>query len=172
MKTLHLMRHAKSSWDDPGLSDRDRPLTASGREAAVLIARLLEDELSQVELALCSGAVRTRQTLDALGPVLGADAVVQVEDDLYGMSADDLLTRLRQVDDATGTVLVVGHNPTLQHLTLELAAAGDPAVLERIRTKFPTAALATLAFGDGWSTLDRGAARLESFNTPRARRGR
>jgi phosphohistidine phosphatase len=172
MKTLHLMRHAKSSWEDAGASDHDRALTASGREAAGLVANYLAAALSEVELVLCSSALRTCQTLDALRPVLAAETVIRIEDELYEAGAADLLRRLRQVDGATPATLVVGHNPTMQNLTLELASEGDPAAMERIRTKFPTAALATLTFGETWSQLDRGAARLESFNTPGAlRRG-
>lgn len=170
MKTLHLMRHAKSTWEDPGVGDHDRVLTASGREAAGLVANHLAAALSEVDLVLCSSAARTRQTLDAIRPALASGPVIRIEDELYGASTSDLRNRLRQVDGSVATVLVVGHNPTLQDLTLELASEGDPAVLVRIRTKFPTAAVATLDFDGAWSQLDPGTARLQAFNSPRALR--
>ena len=110
---------------------------------------------------LCSTALRTRQTLAALLPVLPGDVVVLLEDELYGASPDGLMERLREVDDTIGAVLVIGHNPTLHALALALTGRGD--ALDR----FPTGALATLAFDGAWAELGEGGAELESFVVPR-----
>ena len=84
MNTLHLLRHAKSSWDDAGLADRDRPLAPRGRRAAKLIADYLRHEGIVPALVLCSPARRTRETLEALAEAFDDDVPVEFERDLYG----------------------------------------------------------------------------------------
>src|SRR4051812_25831408 len=143
MKRLYLLRHAKSSWKDTSLPDHDRPLAGRGRRAAKAIARHLREQGIEPELVLCSTARRARETLERIEPGLGTPAV-QVEDDLYAASAPVLLDRLRNVPDTVGSVMLIGHNPGLQELALDLAHPA-PAVRE-LATKYPTAALATLAF--------------------------
>ena len=117
-------------------------------------------------LVLCSTARRARDTLEPLQERLPAGADVRIEDDLYGASAAGLLARLHEVDEADGTVLVVGHNPGLEDLAGRLAGGGDPALIARLRAKFPTGALATLSFSGPWKELGSAAATLESFVVP------
>ncbi len=164
MKRLHLLRHAKSSWDDPGLADHERPLAPRGEKAALRIAEQLRSEEIAPELVLCSTALRARQTLAALLPVLAGDVEIRLEDGLYGAGVDDVLARLREVDEAVGSVLVVGHNPTLHELALALTRRAD--ALDR----FPTGALASVAFTTRWAQLAEGPAELEGFFAPRAPR--
>jgi phosphohistidine phosphatase len=115
---------------------------------------------------LCSSARRTRDTLALLE--LGKDVAVEIEDELYGAGPPDLLDRLRRVDAQVDSVMMIGHNPGLQDLAVELAGAGDADDLEQLHAKFPTAALATLDLGSGgWSELDRGTASLASLVLPR-----
>jgi phosphohistidine phosphatase len=147
MKQLYLLRHAKSSWKDTSLPDHDRPLAGRGRRAAKAIARHLREQRIEPELVLCSTARRARETLERLEPALGTPSV-QVEGDLYAASAPQLLERLRNVPDKVESVMLIGHNPGLQELALDLARA-SPAVRD-VATKYPTAALATLAF-PAWS---------------------
>jgi phosphohistidine phosphatase len=161
VKRLYLLRHAKSSWKDPGLDDHDRPLAGRGRRAADAVGRYLREHDLRPELVLCSTARRTRETLERMDLALGGRAV-RMEPGLYGASAGALLERLRDVPDAVGSVLLIGHNPGLQELALELARPA-PAVRE-LEAKYPTAALAAFAFeGPSWRDLDRGTARLVSF---------
>ena len=96
MHTLYLLRHAKSSWDDPTLPDDKRPLAPRGRRDGKRIAEHLRRQEIEPELVLCSSAARTRETLELLRPALGGATVV-VEDELYGASADRLLARIRLV---------------------------------------------------------------------------
>jgi phosphohistidine phosphatase len=161
MKLLHLLRHAKSSWDDPALADHDRPLAPRGLKASERIAEHVRRTKIAPELVLCSTALRTRQTLAALLPVLGSDVEIRLEDELYEAGRHELLARVRQVDDAVSSLLVIGHNPTLHELALFLSGRAD--VLDR----FPTGALATLAFPADWAVLDEGGAELQSFVVPR-----
>jgi phosphohistidine phosphatase len=162
-KQLYVLRHAKSSWDNPRLEDHERPLSARGRRAAGLIAAHLRSEAIAPELVLCSSARRTRETLAGVG--VGGEVVIDPE--LYDATASDVLERLRRVPSETASVMLIGHNPTLQILTSRLAAREDDPLLDAMRGKFPTGALATLAFGCGWRELDIGAARLTSFIRPR-----
>jgi phosphohistidine phosphatase len=165
MKRLYLLRHAKSSWKDTSLPDHDRPLTGRGRRAAKAIARHMRDNGIEPELVLCSTAQRARETLDRIEPALGTGEV-QLEPDLYAASAPALLERLRSVPDSVESVMVIGHNPGLQELGLELARTGPAA--SDLAAKYPTAALATLALAaSNWRELDRDTAELVELVRPR-----
>src|ERR1044071_581082 len=104
MRRLYLLRHAKSSWDDESLADHDRPLSGRGRRAADAIGRHLRAEGIEPELVLCSSAARARETLARIG--LTGD----VERDLYGASATELLARVRELPRSLESVLMIGHN--------------------------------------------------------------
>lgn len=117
---------------------------------------------------LCSSAVRTRQTLDAILPALEPAPEVLVEDGLYGAGVEELLARLRAVPAAVPSVLLIGHNPGIGELALALAGRGDAAALQRLRGGYPTGALATLAIADaGWAELRGGGAALRGYVVPR-----
>jgi phosphohistidine phosphatase len=163
-----LLRHAKSSWDDPALPDRDRPLAPRGIKAARRIAGHMQASGIRPELVLCSSARRTRDTLALLEPALDAEVAVEIEEQLYGADAADLIERLRRVDEGLGSAMLIGHNPALQDLGIELAGGGDAEALAQLHAKFPTAALATLDLGSGgWAELDPGTASLTSLVLPR-----
>ncbi len=159
VKTLTLLRHAKSSWDDPALADHDRPLAPRGRRAAKRIATYLRDEHLPVSLVLCSSAARTRETVELVSPPGG----IEIEDELYGASADQLLERLRRVPEQIDAVMLVGHNPAIHQLAITLASDSG----ELLYDKFPTAALATLTVTGPWRELDRGQGKLIAFVKPR-----
>lgn len=165
MKRLYLLRHAKSSWDDPALGDPDRPLAPRGRRAAKLMADHLRRKGISPELVLCSPSKRTRQTLKRIARGLGKNADVQIESALYAASATTLLEELHEVPDEVDSVMLIGHNPGIQDLALSLARAGSESL--RVRSKFPTAALATLKHNVTWHGLAPGSAELVSFVTPK-----
>lgn len=165
--TLYLLRHAKSSWADDSLSDRDRPLAPRGRRAAQRLVRYFREQGIAPEVVLCSPALRTRQTLELIEPGLGGHTEVLVEDELYGAGAEQLLLRLRRLPGEVDSALVIGHNPGVQDLAVLLVRGGDER--EQLRAHFPTAALATLAIPAGWPRLGRGGARLVGFRVPRDR---
>ena len=164
-KTLYLLRHAKSSWEDPTLPDHDRPLAPRGRRAATLIAEHLRRQRSTPRLVLCSSSERTRETLKRISAGLRGGVEVRIEERLYTASVRDLLQRLHEVDARVASVMLIGHYPALQELALSLARTGVD--LRRLRDKFPTAGLATLAFRGAWDELAPGAAELIAFVTPR-----
>lgn len=170
MKTLFLMRHAKSSWDDPKLADQDRPLAPRGHKAAARMAEYLRKNGVKPSVVLCTSAKRARQTLEHLRPALPKETTVKVEPRLYTAGSRDLMTRLRRLSHTAASVLVVGHNPAMQELVMELASK-DPK-LKAVRNKFPTAALAVLkAPTDEWRQLSPGEATLVEFVTPKGLEG-
>jgi phosphohistidine phosphatase len=165
MKRIYLLRHAKSSWKDTSLPDHDRPLADRGRRAAKAIVRHMRDNSIAPELVLCSTARRARETLDRIEPALGTDAI-EVEGDLYAASAPTLLARLQSVPETVESVLLIGHNPGLQDLALELARPSPTA--DDLAAKYPTAALATLEVSAStWRELDRNNAELVELVRPR-----
>ena len=165
-KTLYLLRHAKSSWDDPTLPDHDRPLASRGRRASRIVAEHLCEQAIAPSLVLCSSSRRTRETLKRISPGFEEEREIQIEQDLYATPASGLLARLHAVEPDVDSVMLIGHNPAIQELALSLAGKG--AQLERLREKFPTAALATLTFTAGWRQLGPGVAELVAFVTPSA----
>jgi phosphohistidine phosphatase len=165
MKRLYLLRHAKSSWDEPTLVDHERPLAPRGRRAVKVMAKHLRREGIAPQLVLCSSSRRTRQTLTRIAPGLGKSADVQIRSKLYAASAPELLEVLREVPDGVESVMVIGHNPGIQDLALSLARDGPQ--ITRVRGKFPTAALATLEFRAAWRELAPGSAELVSFVKPK-----
>ncbi len=166
MAELHLLRHAKSSWDDPRLRDHDRPLNARGRRAAAAMAAHMARIALRPALVLCSPAARARQTWEALAPTVAA-ARVEFDTALYEASAGDLLARLRALPAAeAGPLLLIGHNPGLERLALLLVDA-DSEALRRMRQKYPTAALASFACPGAWSDLGPAACRLLAFVRPK-----
>lgn len=150
MRRLYLLRHAKSSWEDARLDDRDRPLAPRGRRAAKQLAAYARRERIRPQLVLCSPARRTRETLEEILPALGRKAEVSFEDELYMADAGDLLARLRGIPDDVESVLLVGHNPGIQEL-LSLLAGHEAE--GRVGDKVPTGALATLEHDGSWHTL-------------------
>ena len=160
MKRVWLLRHAKSSWDDPGLDDHDRPLAPRGVRASERIARWASDNDLRPDLVLCSTAVRARATLDLTIAALG-DPEIEFDDGLYHAWATDLLQRLTTLRPGVASVLLIGHNPGLHELACLLAPPGPEA--------FPTGALAELRLAtDTWNEARAGCARLEGLVVPRS----
>jgi len=167
MRTLILLRHLKSSWDDPGLPDHDRPLAARGRRAGKHIRRDIQNDRIAPQLVLCSSAVRAVQTWKAIRAGVPEPGRVRIEGGLYEASAESLLERLKGVSDSVETVLLIAHNPGIGDLALGLTGTGDLPALERMHAKYPTGGLATLTFERSWDDLGWDGARLVRFVVPR-----
>jgi phosphohistidine phosphatase len=166
MRTVYLLRHAKSSWDDPTLVDHSRPLGRRGILTTPHVAAHMRAAGILPDVLLCSSARRARQTLDLLGDAIPTECEVRVEDWLYGATVDELLDGLRALPNSPRRAMLIGHNPALQRFALLLAAAGEH--LDRLARKFPTAALATLdASIEGWPDLAAGCAQLTGFVRPK-----
>lgn len=168
MKTVYLLRHAKSSWADESLDDFDRPLAKRGQHAAEAMAAYVARKAITPQQILCSPAKRTRQTLDCVQKVLDASVPTRFEKPIYLASAASLLRRLRRVSDTLDSVMLVGHNPGLEDLTDVLANGGDLAARRLIGHGFTAGALAVIeADVAHWADLGLGCARLKAFIRPK-----
>jgi phosphohistidine phosphatase len=161
-----LLRHAKSSWDAPQMSDHDRPLARRGNRALADLRRYIREAGVAPDLVLCSTARRAVETWEGIAPGCPPGTVVEFASELYGATAGELLRRLQQVPEAVGCVLVVGHNPGLAELAFELVGSGDTDLRHRLETKFPTGALATLDSRGPWAALEWGTAQLAGYVVP------
>lgn len=169
LKTILLLRHAKSSWNIPHQNDHDRPLNGRGERASKTMADHIASKAPRPSLILCSTATRTRQTLAPVIKALGSPTPpISLEKELYLASKDELLERLRALPEETRTVLLIGHNEGIGELATALAARGSNEALASLREKYPTGALATLRPPSGpWSILAPGTCELLAFVRPR-----
>jgi len=172
MATLLLLRHAKSSWDDPGLSDFDRPLADRGRRAAPRVGRYIAGQHLSPDLVLCSTAARARETLELVLPELPKAPEVRYLEKLYFASAPDLRREIRGQAGDVDVLMLVGHNPSIESLANALIKAGDERDVERMATKYPTAALAVIDFDfEYWRDIDPGTGFLREFVVPKSLKG-
>lgn len=168
MKTLLLLRHAKSSWDDTALADFDRPLAKRGRGAASRMGKELAARGWLPDAVLVSSATRTRQTWALVEAELPEAPKAIFSKALYMAAAGRLLQHTRKAPETAATLLLLGHNPGIEEFAALLAGAGsDDASLTRMGEKFPTAALARFEFEGAWTDLRRGKARLTHFLRPK-----
>lgn len=167
-RVICLLRHAKSSWDDPTLEDFDRPLAPRGRRATEVMRDYMRLGDVKPDLVLCSSSARTKETLKAVLPAFGGNAKVRYDRMLYHGRALALANRLRRLPDEVTSVMLIGHNPALQDLVVSLVGSGDPEAITRVKAKFPTAGLAMLVLNrDHWEDLEPKACDLHSFVVPR-----
>ena len=168
MKTIFLLRHAKSSWDDSSLSDHDRPLNARGRSAAPRVGAHMRAEAYLPDLVLCSTATRTRLTLEGVLSELEVEPATEFEEELYLAAPNEMLDLVRSVPDTVESVLLVGHNPGTGMLAAELSGDGPREMIDLMRAKFPTAGLAIIELSvDRWKDIVSGCGSLREFVRPR-----
>jgi phosphohistidine phosphatase len=164
MKTLMLLRHAKSSWADEDLDDHDRPLDPRGEEAAPAMGRLMAEQGLVPELILSSTALRARATAELVASASGFTGEIRLSEELYLAPAGVLLDTVRLAvcgaGDDVSRLLVIAHNPGLENLV---------AILSGRPERFPTAALAVFDLDiDSWNDLELGVAtRLRGLWRPR-----
>ena len=167
MKTLTLLRHAKSGWDDPVTRDFDRPLNRRGRRAA----RTVGAEMRKLGLAfdrvLASPARRVVETLEEVAETFGP-LEPDYEQRLYLATTETLIELLRATDESVERLLLVGHNPGMECLALALSGGSDNALRGEIELKYPTGTLAEIALDvEGWWQVDQGCGKITRFIRPR-----
>ena len=159
MKTLLLLRHAKSSWKVADQPDFERPLNGRGERAAPLMGRHLRKEKIEPALILCSPAERARQTAALFAEAAGLGGELRYDERIYEASALQLLEVVAQADDGADAVLLVGHNPGLEELILLLT--GETRLM-------PTGALAKIDLApDKWGKVKEQAGRLDWIVKPK-----
>lgn len=154
---LIVMRHAKSDWSGD-VDDHERPLAGRGRREAALAGDWLREHVSDLGLVVCSTATRARQTWKRVATRLDAVPELRVDDRLYGASDRQLRAVLRELPDATRSVLFLGHNPGLEDLAAELTGAPCP---------LKTSSIAVLSSRLGWAEAGVRWAHLDTTVTPR-----
>jgi phosphohistidine phosphatase len=159
MKSLYLLRHAKSSWKEPGLQDFDRPLNNRGREAAPLVGKFIQKSNLRIDLLLSSPATRARQTAALVKEAAGLSAELLYDERIYEADAARLLDVVKQAADSADALMLVGHNPGMEELLELLTGEGQP---------MPTAALACVSLDvEKWSKVRAGAGHLEWLVRPK-----
>jgi phosphohistidine phosphatase len=170
MHQLLLLRHAKSSWDEAALPDRDRPLNKRGRRAVIAMRQAMHELGLAPDVVLVSPARRTQETLARLEP-WDETPLIEPLEALYLANAKELLAVLRDVNETVRSVLLIGHNPGMHDLAVMLADThrdgGPGETAKRIAAGFPTGALAEFAIAGPWHQLDAGGGRLLRFLAPR-----
>ncbi|WP_217242083.1 histidine phosphatase family protein [Streptomyces sp. AC555_RSS877] len=160
LRHLLVLRHAKSAWPE-GVPDHERPLAPRGRRDAPAAGRALAEADLLPDLAVCSTAVRARQTWELASAQWGTPPPVRFERRVYAADVSDLLAVVHETPAQVDTLLLAGHNPGLEELVLDLAGDGLDDALDEVRLKFPTSAIAVLAWrGTVWSDLASGTALL------------
>ncbi len=167
MKTLTLLRHAKSDWDDPAQRDFDRGLNARGKRAAALVGSHLRSGGAVFDHVVASPAIRVVETLAQLEAGYGQTLAPVWDRRIYLASAVTLLDVVHEAPPEATRVLLVGHNPGLEDLALWLVPESADPPRVALEAKYPTATIAEIVFDGGWSDLAPGAARLARFVRPR-----
>jgi phosphohistidine phosphatase len=168
MLRLILLRHAKSDWP-AGAPDHDRPLASRGRKAAAAMGRYMAGQGLRPDLALVSSAARARETWGLVRPAFAGVVPERQEKRIYEAGITALLGLVRETEDATKVLLMVGHNPGFENLARELSGTGAKVDLARLAQKYPTAGLAVIDFDLAhWSEVGKAGGRLERFATPKS----
>ena len=170
MRRLMLLRHAKSDRSNPGARDHDRVLNARGREAAPRIGAYMASHGLTPDLVICSTATRARETwqLVAEAAAFSTPPKTVFEERIYRNDPRILLELVQQTKAGTHGLLMVGHNPSFQMFADLMAASGHGDARQRLREKFPTAALAVIDFAvDAWERVHPHSGRLDRLITPR-----
>ncbi len=160
MKKLHLIRHAKSSWDHPGLGDKERPLNKRGLKATEIMAPAILEAGCSFDAVFTSPAIRARTTIENIAAHLPDEYITpQIDDALYTFGSANLLNFCRTLGDDMADVVIVGHNPAITDLTNRLSGS--------VILNVPTCAYVQMEFDGPWAELDTGTARLIKFLTPK-----
>lgn len=165
MSRLLLLRHARAMWAKPGMKDFDRPLDEEGKTSLDRLARTMKSVGLYPDMVVLSGSRRTRETAYGIMERLKIEAEPIIDDAIYSGGAANYMQSIRRYGDVP-TLLLVGHNPSIEDLALALCSDGDKDGLLKLRAGFPTAALANITFPTSLGELERGTGYLESFILP------
>jgi phosphohistidine phosphatase len=159
MKTLLLLRHAKSDWDDPSLRDFDRPLAARGKRDAPRIGKALRKRGPMPDLVVSSPAARAKATIEAVLKAAKLDIKIRFDETVYGASSPELIGLIRRLPDSSACALLVGHNPGFEDLVGILSGSSE---------RMPTAALACLELPvDSWENVSDREGKIAWLITPK-----
>jgi phosphohistidine phosphatase len=159
MKTLYVLRHAKSSWDNNSLSDFDRPLNERGFETAPMMGEMMRENDFVPEIIVCSTAKRAEQTARLVKESAEFEAEIKFEKAIYEASPQTLLRIVSEIGDEFDSALIVGHNPGFENLVRVLTGKSET---------MPTAALAVIDLKiESWSEINADSGNLRKFIRPK-----
>jgi len=168
MKTVFLLRHAKSSWNNPGLADHERPLNGRGNKSAKAMGEYAAHEGLKPGIVFSSTSQRTRETIAGFAKGLDETLDIEFMDELYLASPDTILQAIQTTPADVNSVMIVAHNPGTHYAALELIKSADANDREALEYNFPTAALAEYQFeADQWTGVRFGQGTLIRFILPR-----
>jgi phosphohistidine phosphatase len=167
MRRLMLLRHAKTERAEPDGRDRDRVLMKRGRDDATVIGKYMSDHGLVPDLAIVSPAARAQETWALVAAAFAKAPRMATDGRIYNAVPETLINLIGETRKAPA-LLVVGHNPGLHELALQLIASGNPQMREQINEKLPTSGLVVIDLPlDDWSALHPHVGRLERFVSPR-----
>ena len=159
MKTLYILRHAKSSWDDHSLSDFERPLNSRGLKAALFMGSLMKERGFIPDVIVASPAMRAKQTAELVRDAAQFQPTIQFDSRIYEASVGTLVSVLSEIDNSLNSALIVGHNPGAEGLVYYLTSEITP---------MPTAALAAIELNiRTWNEIDGGCGTLKQVIRPK-----
>ena len=168
MKRLTILRHAKSSWDDPAVEDFNRPLNERGWNAARRMGREMKQRGMRFDIVLASTAARVRETIDGVEEKYDFGAPIQFEPQIYAATEQRLLQLVRAVPKTVRSALVVGHNPGLEQLIIGLTIDDKHGFRDRVADKFPTAGLAAIELpAERWRDVKAGSGKIVALIFPK-----
>ncbi|MEP3525885.1 MAG: histidine phosphatase family protein [Hyphomicrobiales bacterium] len=169
MRTLLILRHAKSSWATPGMDDFDRTLNDRGNDDACRMASWISEQGVELDEIICSPAVRTRTTAKHIKTTLDIDPKLSFPGELYLASSDTLRDSLATISQTTTTAMVIGHNPGLHDISLRLLKEEERSQAGLLRVAFPTTGCALINLPiDEWSEIAWNIGTLSSFMVPKS----
>ena len=167
-KTLSLLRHAKSSWDDSVPTDFDRPLNDKGKKAAEIMGRWLAREGLRFDHVIASPAVRVKETIANIEAGYGGALGAEWDRKLYLAATATLYEVLRECSSDADHMLIIGHNPTLEDAACELARKTDDPLVQQLYEKYPTGTYAQICLDiDSWDDVAPDTGTLTHFKRPR-----
>jgi phosphohistidine phosphatase len=168
MKRLTLLRHAKSSWDDPIARDFDRPLNAKGHRAGRTVGEEMRRLGLRFDAVVASPAARVVETVEEVAIGFGRALTPSFDQRIYLASLESLLDVLHSIDDRVDSLLLVGHCPSLERLALYLAGVKDKPLRRSVEIKYPTGALVEISLPvSHWRDADEGEGTMTRFIRPR-----
>lgn len=160
MKTLYLIRHAKSDWSDPGKEDFDRGLNKRGKRSIPIMAKALQERGIIPDLILSSAAKRAKKTAKGLAKTLEYKGKIIFDEALYFTEPEEMMQMIRNVDDRYGSLFLIGHNPEITELSNMLT--------EIYIDNIPTLGIVSIAFNiDKWTEIEKGKGKMGTFIFPK-----
>jgi len=168
MKTLYLLRHAKSNWGNASISDFERTLNDHGRAVAEDLGKTLKKEGLIPDLVISSPAVRTKQTLICLQKGMEMSLYSQYPKILYLGSEESILSTIRNAANTSDRMMIIGHNPGLHQLAISLAKPGGTHSMDNLENKFSAGTFVEITFAvDTWIDVGTKDGRLSRLIKPR-----